>query len=341
MQEAADTIMGETFDFPGVASQAMLPPQPLRAYSQGQRTSSIGQPLQLMDSNQSVLPYTGKGKGRARDFDPVQQQQFPTGWDPATVADFGQLSVPYVEDVQPLPQQLQNIDPGTFTFTQEDLTSWQPLYPDYAQSNVQQAHFNPLALDFQPDQPQPHFHGHPHPVQAGRPDPPLQQPPSQNPWQQVEQFYPSTQPPPPQQEQHWLDRPPGATNAQPSDAQPSNPQPSNTQPTNPRPTNPQPTNPRPRNPRPRNPRPSNPQPSNPQPTNPQQQQPFRVGVGYRFRPGLGFVCQECGTVLQQPNMHFLVDDHGRGHWCEALGTEMAEQVNIMEDARRRRGGDVV
>jgi hypothetical protein len=75
MQEAADIIMGETFDFPGVASQAMLPPQPSRAYSQVQRTSSIGQPLQLMDFNQSVLPYTGKGKGRARDFDPVQQQR--------------------------------------------------------------------------------------------------------------------------------------------------------------------------------------------------------------------------------------------------------------------------
>ena len=67
--------MWDTFDLPGVASQAMLPPQPSRAYSQGQRTSSIGQPLQLMDSNQSVLPYTGKGKGRARDFDPNRQQQ--------------------------------------------------------------------------------------------------------------------------------------------------------------------------------------------------------------------------------------------------------------------------
>jgi hypothetical protein len=305
MQEAADTIMGETFDFPGVASQAMLPPQPSRAYSQGQRTSSIGQPLQLMDSNQSVLPYTGKGKGRARDFDPIQQQQardfdpnqqqqqVPTGWDPATVADFGQLSVPYVEDVQPLPQQTQNFDPGTFTFAQEELASWQPLYPEYAQSSVQQADFSPLAIDFQPDQPQPHPHGHPHPVQAGRPDPPLEQPPSLNPWQLLEQRYPSSQPRP-QQEQHWLDRPPRVRTAQSSNPQEK-----------------------------------------------QQQQPFLVGVGYRFRPGLGFVCQVCGTVLQQPNMHFIVDEYGRGRWCEAAGTEMSEQVNIMEAVRRGRGGDYV
>jgi hypothetical protein len=231
------------------------------------------------------------------------------------VADFGQLSVPYVEDVQPLPQLPQNVDPGTFTFTQEELNFWQPLHPDYAQSSVQQANFNPPALDLQPDQPQPHPHGHPHPAQAG-PASPLEQSPPQNPWQQVEQFYPSTQPPPPQQEQHWLDRPPGARNAQSSNPQPSNPRPSN-------------------------PRPSNPRPRNPRPRNPQQQQPFRVGVGYRFRPGLGFVCQECGTVLQQPNMHFLVDDYGQRRWCEALGTEMSQQVNVMEDARRRRGGDAV
>jgi hypothetical protein len=45
--------------------------------------------------------------------------------------------------------------------------------------------------------------------------------------------------------------------------------------------------------------------------------------------------------LQQPNMHFLVDDYGQRRWCEALGTEMSQQVNVMEDARRRRGGDAV
>ena len=172
MQDAADTIMWETFDFPGVASQVMLPPHPSRAYSQGRRTSSMGQPLQLMDSNQNVT-YTGKGKGRAMDFDPNQQQVPPqqqgfTGWDQTTVADFGQLSVPYVEDVPPSPQQPPNVDPGTFTFSQEQLNTWQPVHPDYAQSYFQQrANFNPLAVEFQPPQLQPHSHAHPHPVQAG------------------------------------------------------------------------------------------------------------------------------------------------------------------------------
>ena len=312
MQEAADTIMWDTFDLPGVASQAMLPPQPSRAYSQGQRTSSIGQPLQLMDSKQSLLPYTGKGKGRARDFDPnQQQQQVSTGWDPTTVANFGQLSVPYVEDVQPFAQQPQIVDPGTFTFAQEQFTPWQPLHPDYAQSSLQQVSFNPQAQEFQPVQPQGHSHAHPHPVQArsdypvqGGPAPPLQQFP-QMPMQQLYQppptfpqypqnpglfLHPGNQPAP-QQQQHWLDRPPAPTNAQATNSQQQQQQ---------------------------------------------QQQPsltqFRVGVGYRFRPGLGFVCQVCGTVLQQPNMHF----DGRGRWCEAAGTEMSEQLNIMEDIRRRR-----
>jgi hypothetical protein len=260
------------------------------------------------------------------------------------VANFGQLSVPYVEDVQPLPEP--DFDPGTFTFSQEQLDAWQPIFPDYAQSSEQHENLNPLALDLQPDQPQAHPHGHPHPVQAG-PASPLQQPPLENPWQQVEQHYPSTQPPPPRQEQHWLDRPPGARSAQPSNSQPSNPQPSDPQPSNSRPGNSRTSNPRPRNPRPtnsrrsRNPRPRSPQPSSPQPSSPQQQQPPRVGVGYRFRPGLGFVCQECGTVMQQPNMHLIVDEYGQRRWCEAAGTELSEQVDIMEDVRRRRGGDVV
>lgn len=173
MQDAADAIMRETFNHPGVASQAMLPPQPSRAYSQGQRTTSIGQPLQLMDSNQSV-PYGGKGKGRAGDFDPNQQEVF-TGWNQTNMADPGQTSVPYVEDVQPSLQQPHRVNPEPFTFAQEELNSWQPPLPDYyIQSNSQQANFNPQGVDLQPAQPtQAHPHAHPHPVQEAGPAPPL------------------------------------------------------------------------------------------------------------------------------------------------------------------------
>jgi len=294
--------MGDTFDFPGVATQAMLPPQPSRTCSQGQRTSSIGQPLQQMDSNQNV-PYTGKGKGRARDFD-SNQQPVSTGWDQTTVAEFGQLSVPYVEDVQSFPPQSQNVGPGTFTFSQEHFTTWQPAHPDYAQPNLQQVNFNPLAREFQPAQPQAHPHAHPHPVQAG-PAPPIQQL-SQIPLQQLYQppppvpqhpqspgiFHPENQPPP--QQQHWLGLPPALINVPP--------------------VNPQ---------------------------HQQQQQlllpptPLRVGVGYRFRPGLGFVCQACGTVMAQPNMHFIVVG-GQGRWCEAAGIEMAEHLRALQDATPRR-----
>jgi hypothetical protein len=296
MQDAADAIMLETFDHPGVASQAMLPPQPSRAYSQGQRTSSVGQPLQLMDSNQSV-PYTGKGKGRARDFDPNQQQQAFTGWDQTTVAGFGQLSVPYVEDSQPFPQQPPNVDPGNFTFSQEQLITWQPLHPDYAQSSFQQeGSFNPQARDFQPTQPQAHSHAHPRPVQAG-PAPPLQQP-SQTPLRQLYHpapaFTQQSQNPglflgpgsEPNPQQHWQGQPQ-------------------------------------------------------MPTNPQQLPgaPYRVGVGYRFRPGFGFICQVCGTVMRQPGIHYVVVDYGQGRWCEAAGTEMSEQLNILEDIRRGRWGE--
>jgi len=282
MQDAADTIMWETFDYPGVASQAMLPPQPSRASFQGQRTFSIGQPLQLMDSNQT-MPYTGKGKSRARDFEPNQQQAF-TGWDQTNVESFAQLSVPYVEDVQCVPRQPQNV--GKFTFAPDQLTSWQPLYPDYAQSTSQQGNLNSQARDFQPAVTQAHSHAHPYPIQAG-PAPPLQQS-SQTPLQQAYQppsvfgqqlqgpgvlLYPQTEPQP---FQHWQRPPPQAS-------------------------------------------------SSTQPTIPPQAAftpPFRVGVGYRFRPGFGFICQVCGTVVQQVGPHLLVADFGQARWCEAAGTEI-------------------
>jgi hypothetical protein len=344
MQDAADTIMWETFDYPGVASQATLPPQPSRTYSQGQRTSSIGQPLQLMDSNQTV-PYTGKGKGRARDFDP-NQQQASTGWDQATVASFGQPSVPYVEDVQPFPQQPPNVDPGTFAFSQEQFSTWQPVHPDYAQSYFQQqGNLNPLAIDFQPAQPpQGHPHAHPHPVVQAGPSsqmPPQPQqlyhppaPPPQHPLQmtlpQPRRNLPVIQPqqrpqspglmllgpwtePQPQQ-QHWQGHP-----QVPTGTHPTNPQPqvlTDAQTTSTQPTNTQPA-------------------SSPQQT---PAMPIRVGAGYRYRPGLGFVCQTCGTVVHQPNMHLVVVDDRRARWCEAAGTEMWD---ILEVNRRKRSGPFV
>jgi hypothetical protein len=337
MQDAADTIMWKTFDYPGVASQAMLPPQPSRAYSHGQRTSSIGQPLQLMDSNQTV-PYTGKGKGRARDFDP-NQQQASTGWDQTTVANFGQPSVPYVEDVQPFAQQPPNVDPGTFTFLQEQFNTWQPVHPDYSQLYPQQqANINPLAVDFQPAQlPQAHPHAHPYPVVQARPfsqmqpqqllyrppAPLLQQQPLQMTLPQRRRSIPGFSPPQQQPQSPgsmfldpWIEPQPQRQQrqAQPQDY----------------------TDARPTHPQPQQHGQGHPQVStDTQPASPQQTSvmPVRVGVGYRYRPGLGFVCQTCGTVVHQPHMHLLVVDDRRARWCEAAGTEVSD---VLESVRRKR-----
>jgi hypothetical protein len=71
MQEAADAMLWETFQFPGPTDQVMLPPQVSRNSSSGERNVSFGQPLQLMDSSE-VFPYQGKGKGRARDVGSAQ-----------------------------------------------------------------------------------------------------------------------------------------------------------------------------------------------------------------------------------------------------------------------------
>lgn len=217
MQDATETFMWETFDCPGVASRAMLP-QPSRALSQGQLSMSIGQPLQLMDSNQSV-PDIGKGKGRARDFDPNQQQLF-SGWDPVNVANPGQFSIPYSEDVQYVPRQAQISGLGTFSFVPDQFTPWHPIRPDYAQSNLQQGNSDLQAGDYQPTQTQAHSHAHPHPVQAApaAPAPPLQQS-SQTPVQHAYHPVPTSAQQPqgrgmllytqtePQPFQHWQIRP--------------------------------------------------------------------------------------------------------------------------------------
>jgi hypothetical protein len=72
MQEAAEAMIWDTFHGPGPTDQVMLPPQPSRDETSDGRKVSFGQPLQLVDSN-VVLPYQGKGKGRAIDYDPAQQ----------------------------------------------------------------------------------------------------------------------------------------------------------------------------------------------------------------------------------------------------------------------------
>jgi hypothetical protein len=71
MQEAADAMLWETFQFPGPTDPVMLPPQASRNSSLEGRKVSFGQPLQLIDSGE-VLPYQRKGKGRARDFGSAQ-----------------------------------------------------------------------------------------------------------------------------------------------------------------------------------------------------------------------------------------------------------------------------
>jgi hypothetical protein len=81
LQEAADAMLWETYRDPGPTDQVMLPPQPSPDGLSNERKVSFGQPLQLIDSN-VVLPYQGKGKGRASDFDPAQQF---TAWEEANM----------------------------------------------------------------------------------------------------------------------------------------------------------------------------------------------------------------------------------------------------------------
>lgn len=121
MQEAADAMMWETFHGPGPTDQVMLPPQPSRDDASDGRKVSFGQPLQLVDSN-VVLPYQGKGKGRAIDYDPAQHF---SAWENANMGGEGSFDVPGLEN-QLVPTQ-ELFDPTSqFTFVPGQLEAWQP-----------------------------------------------------------------------------------------------------------------------------------------------------------------------------------------------------------------------
>ena len=121
LQEAADAILWETFRGPGPTDQVMLPPQPSRDESSTKRKVSFGQPLQLIDSN-VVLPYQGKGKGRARDFDPAQQF---AAWEEANIGGAGGFDLAEPGNDFVPPQQLSD-PPSQFTFVPGQLETLQP-----------------------------------------------------------------------------------------------------------------------------------------------------------------------------------------------------------------------
>lgn len=121
MQEAADFMIWETFGGPGPIDQIMLPPQPSRHESSDARKVSFGQPLQLIDSN-VVMPYEGKGKGRAIDYDPAQQFN---AWEQANMGGTGDFDVPGPE-TQSVPTQEFSGPPSHFTFVPGQLEAWQP-----------------------------------------------------------------------------------------------------------------------------------------------------------------------------------------------------------------------
>lgn len=133
MQEAADFMIWETFGGPGPTEQVMLPPQPSWDESSDARKVSFGQPLQLMDSN-VVLPYEGKGKGRAIDYDPAQQFN---AWEQANMGGTGDFDVPGPEN-QPVPTQELYDHPSQFTFVPGQFEAWQPENTTQTQPHIHQ-----------------------------------------------------------------------------------------------------------------------------------------------------------------------------------------------------------
>lgn len=132
MQEAAEAMIWETFQGPGPTDQVLLPPQTSRDTSLTERTVSFGQPLQLMDSGE-VLPYKGKGKGRARDFD--QAQQF-TAWEEANMGGAGSFDLPGPgNDFTPSQELLA--PSGQFSFVPGQFKAWQPRATARSQSRMQ------------------------------------------------------------------------------------------------------------------------------------------------------------------------------------------------------------
>jgi len=144
MQEAADFMIWETFRGPGPTDQVMLPPQPSRHESTDARKVSFGQPLQLMDSN-VVLPYEGKGKGRAIDYDPAQQFN---AWEQANMGGTGDFDVPGPEN-QSVPAQGLSDPPSQFNFVPGQIEAWQPENTIHTQPQMQ-----PQITEIQPQMPQ-------------------------------------------------------------------------------------------------------------------------------------------------------------------------------------------
>lgn len=144
MQEAADFMIWETFGGPGSTDQVMLPPQPSRHESSDARKVSFGQPLQLMDSN-VVLPYSGKGKGRAIDYDSAQQFN---AWEQANMGGTGDFNIPGPEN-QFVPTQEFSDPPSHFTFVPGQFEAWQPENTMHTQSQMQ-----PQITEIQPQLPQ-------------------------------------------------------------------------------------------------------------------------------------------------------------------------------------------
>lgn len=144
MQEAADFMIWETFGGPGSTDQVMLPPQPSRHESSDARKVSFGQPLQLMDSN-VVLPYSGKGKGRAIDYDSAQQFN---AWEQANMGGTGDFNIPGPEN-QFVPTQEFSDPPSHFTFVPGQFEAWQPENTMHTQSQMQ-----PQITEIRPQLPQ-------------------------------------------------------------------------------------------------------------------------------------------------------------------------------------------
>lgn len=319
-------MMWETFRYPGATDQAMLPLQTSRNPSLAQRNSSLGQPLRQMDSNEmsstgqsstlfrqpsqpvcfdGIVPYTGKGKGRARDVLP--NDQMFTAWEQAQMGSSGQFEAPtQANQSMPLQQQQQKDPPQPFVFAPERMSS------SYTQPQAQQ-NMNPESYGFQNSQAQAHPHAHPQPTQTAHSGPSLQQqgflqaqlplqkayqPPPGFPQRAVSpglNFFPGSelqQLPVEQtqtQTQHLLDQPPA----------PLQPPAEQTQ------------------------------------TQPPPQQPpsqasapiIPMRTGYHYLPGRGFVCHVCEAVLPQMGIHQFA---GYERLCWADGPVMQSCETIVE-----------
>lgn len=138
-------MLWETFRGPGPTEQVMLPPQPSRNSSLEGRKVSFGPPLQLIDSNE-VLPYKGKGKGRARDLEPAPQMF--NAWEEANMGGAGSFDAPGPGSViAPLQNTLDSS--GMFTFVPGQLSLGQPTAPIQEQSLMQLLNTNVQSQELQ------------------------------------------------------------------------------------------------------------------------------------------------------------------------------------------------